>query len=106
MIALKKSFLIFELIDSINKFKRKKIIITYLDKIGARFINMEINVAKTVIENIEFFIKLFSQQLYKTYLPKGQPNAITVQKIKKKYKYSISKGMNSRKFNEKSIKFN
>tara|TARA_Y100000590_G_scaffold464338_1_gene633529 strand:+ start:78 stop:350 length:273 start_codon:yes stop_codon:yes gene_type:complete len=61
MIALKKSFLIFELIDSINKFKRKKIIITYLDKIGARFISMEINVAKTVIENIEFFIKLFSQ---------------------------------------------
>ena len=59
--ALRRSFLIYELVPKINKLIKQKIKITYFAKIGAKFIIIEIIVAKITIENNEHFIKLFSQ---------------------------------------------
>ena len=59
--ALIKSFLIFKLAAKVIKFIIQKIKMTYLAKNGAKFIVIETIVAKTIIENKEHFIKLFSQ---------------------------------------------
>ena len=45
--------------------------IMYFAKIGAKFAVMATAVAKIVIENKEYFTKLFSQWFIKKYLPIG-----------------------------------
>ena len=78
--------------------------ITYFEKIGAKFAIMATIFAKIIIENKEYFTKLFSQWLIKKYLPIGQLRISTVEKIKKKKILIIVRGSISSKFNEKSMK--